>query len=215
MVRKSYSAMILAAAAALVMVGCGKEDLTDLQDTWAKKDGDVTTKLMELKNKNQQLHTEFNAVQAANITDSTKMADRTAAETMLNDHDKQIGEIETMLADLRTKRDSAAAAGKRAEYETAWKAAETEYEAALAKISTLESQSSEIDNKLDGLTSASATPKDTAAVNATGDSATAKSDMKKDEKVTAEGEKKADEKKDAEKTAEGETKTEEKKDAAK
>jgi hypothetical protein len=195
MVRKSYSAMILAAAAALVMVGCGKEDITDLQDTWVKKEGDVVTKLTDLKTKNQEIRSKFDVVKAANITDTVKLADRTIAETMLSDHDSQIGQIETTIASLKAKRDSAATMGKRADYEAAWKAAETEYEGLLAKISTLESQNGEIGNKVDGLANTNTAAIDTAATTPSGtDTAAAKASA--DEKKPSE---------DASKTAEGTT----------
>jgi hypothetical protein len=201
--------MILAAA--IVIAGCGKEDLTDLQDTWVKKEGDVIAKLAEVQAKNQELHSKFETVKASNITDTAKLADRTMAETMLGDHDTQIADVEKTIASLKAKRDSVATNAKRADFEAAWKAAETEYDACLAKIASLSSQNGEIGSKIDGLAATTAAaPIDTVAGAAKPDSA-ATAVTAKDAKKPAEEASKVDEKKDDKKAAEAE-KTEKKDD---
>jgi hypothetical protein len=203
MARMSYSALILAAAAALAIAGCGKEDITDIQDNWVKKEGEVITKVTDVQKQNNDLHTKFETVRTANITDSAKMADRAVAETMLSDHDSQIGAIEKTIDELRAKRDSTAANAKRADYEAAWKAAETEYDGLLAKIKTLDDQNGDIMSKINGLTGTSVGAMiDTAAskANAIGDSA--KALVSGSDKKPAEDAKIDETKKEEKKTAE-------------
>jgi hypothetical protein len=157
MIRKTYSALALLALAGMIMVGCGKEDLTELDSTWGKKEGDVVAKLAELQGKNQELTAKFETIKTANLADTTKASDRAMIDQMLKDHGTATGEIEKTINDLKAKRDEALKSGKKADYEAAWKDAEAQYEGALKRIDELQSQNSDIASKIDGLSSTAAT----------------------------------------------------------
>jgi|GEM_PF-2212449 len=167
MIRKTYSALALLAVAGMVMVGCGKEDLTELDTTWGTKDGDVVTKLNDFKAKHAELEARFQTVKANNVADTAKAADRTMVETMLKDQATAVGEVEQTLGELKTKREEALKAGVKADYEAAWKDAEAKYEAALTRLNELEKQQSEIDSKLNGLNSTTPAVTDTTVANGT------------------------------------------------
>jgi hypothetical protein len=191
MIRKTYSALALLALAGMVMVGCGKEDLTELDSTWGKKEGDVMAKYNELQTKNQELTTKFESVKTANLADTTKASDRAMIDQMLKDHQAAIGEIEKTINDLKAKRDEAMKSGKKADYEAAWKDAEAQYEGALKRIDELQSQNNDIASKIDGLSSAATTAPagtvDTAAAGTHVDTAAAaaKTDAKKPAETAA------------------------------
>ena len=119
MIRKTYSALALLAVAGMVMVGCGKEDLTEMDTTWGKKDSDVVTKLDELKTKNEDLTRAFETLKTANIADTAKAGDRDLVDQMLKDHQTAIGEIEKDVNHLKAKREEALKTGKKADYEAA------------------------------------------------------------------------------------------------
>jgi hypothetical protein len=163
MVRKTYGALAIVAIAALSIVGCGKEDLTDLTETWTKAESGVNEKLATVQGEHKMMVDEFQVVQAANATDTTKMADRDMVNQMITDHEKMVGEVEATIAELKTKRDAALAAGNRAEFETAWKEAEVKYAAAAETLDKIIGQHGDMKSKIDGLKNASAA-KDTAVV---------------------------------------------------
>jgi chromosome segregation ATPase len=162
MVRKTYSALAIVAIAALSIVGCGKEDLTDLNETWTKAESGVNEKLATVQGEHKTMVDEFQVVQTANATDSTKLQDRVMVNQMITDHEKLVGEVEATIADLKAKRDAALAAGKRADFEAAWKEAEVKYAAAAETLDKIESQHSDMKSKIESLKSAPAV-KDTAA----------------------------------------------------
>jgi hypothetical protein len=183
MIRKTFSALALLAVTGMVLVGCGKEDLTEMDNTWGKKEADVVAKLSELQAKHGELSAKFGTVQVANVADTAKAADRAMVETSLKNEETAVGTIETTINDLKAKRAEAMAAGKKGEYEAAWKDAEAKYEAALKQIDELEKQNSDLSSKINGLGSATpATTVDTAAMNGTGsvksDTATAAANSK-------------------------------------
>jgi hypothetical protein len=163
MVRKTYSALALVAIAAISIVGCGKEDLTDLNETWTKAESSVNEKLATVQGEHTTMVGEFQMVQAANATDTTKMADHAMVNQMIMDHEKMVGEVQQTIADLKNKRDAALAAGTRAEFETAWKEAEVKYAAATEMLDKLMGQHGDMKSKIDGLKSAPAVKDTTVA----------------------------------------------------
>lgn len=186
MMRKTYGTLLTIAAAALMMVGCGKEDVTDLSDAWTKKEGDVMTKLEEVRTRNTELMGRLQAVNTSSITDSSKIADRAMVETTLNEYMTKIGEVEASLNSLKAKRDSAATLGNRGEFEAMWKSAEADYTAAMGRLEEMENDYNNLANRLDALTTASTAIDTAASVNAndtakTSESAGAKSDATKTE----------------------------------
>lgn len=211
MIRKTYSALTLLAVAGMIMAGCGKEDLTEMDTTWGKKDSDVVMRFEELKTKNEDLTKAFEMIKTANIADTTKVADRALVDQMLKDHQAAIGEIEKTVNDLKAKREEALKTGKKADYEAAWKDAEPQYEALMKRIDELLNQNGEIGSKVSDIgnaTPAPSTTTDTAATGTTADSATAaKADAMKPAEVssTTKTEPKADEKKAATTTESGTT----------
>lgn len=177
MVRKTYSALVAVVLAALVMVGCGNEDVSDLATTWTGKEGDVQTKLAGVMAKHAELQGKFQALPAANPADTTAAADRTMAGTMLQDHQTKVAELEAKIKTHMTKREELMATpGSRADYEAAWKSAEADYEAALTSLNEIESQLGDVSSRLDNLSKPAAMPTttDTAAVGSTTKTDTAK-----------------------------------------
>lgn len=211
MIRKTYSALALLAVAGMVMVGCGKEDLTEMDTTWGKKDSDVVTKLDELKTKNEDLTRAFETLKTANIADTAKAGDRALVDQMLKDHQTAIGEIEKDVNDLKAKREEALKTGKKADYEAAWKDAEAKYEAISKRIDELQNQNGELGSKVTELGNAApAATTDTAATGtvAKPDTATAaKAEAKKPAETAGKTEVKADEKKAATPATESGTKS--------
>ncbi len=167
MIRKTYSALALLAVAGMVMVGCGKEDLTELDTTWGTKEGDVVTKLADFQTKNQDFAKRLETIKVDNAADTAKAADRAMVETMVKDQAAAVGEIEQTLNELKTKREEALKAGVKADYEAAWKDAEPKYEAALTRLNELEKQQSDIDSKLNGLNTTTPAVTDTTVANGT------------------------------------------------
>ena len=156
MVRKTYSTLVAIAVAALVMVGCGKEDVTDLTETWTAKAGEVQTKLDGVKAKNQEAQTQLTSTNVANTTDSMVVMERNAMQTLLQTNMTKVSEIETQLAANSAKRDSLATLGNRAEYEAAWKAADVEYSAAITALDEIEKNSNDIISRMGNLNTAPA-----------------------------------------------------------
>lgn len=167
MVRKTYSTLVAIAVAALVMVGCGKEDVTDLTETWTAKAGEVQTKLDGVKAKNQEAQTQLTSTTVANTTDSTVVMERNAMQTLLQTNMSKVSEIETQLAANTAKRDSLATLGNRAEYEAAWKAADVEYSAAITALDEIEKNSNDIISRLGSLNTAPAKTDTVAVTNGT------------------------------------------------
>lgn len=163
MVGRIYKTLAVVALAAVVMVGCGKEDVTDLTNTWTAKEGDVQTKLQEVQGKQAELQSRLQSVQVSNTADSATMAKRTIVEQMMQDHQAKIAEIEAKIKEHQDKRTQIAEAGNRAEYEAAWKSAETDYEAALASLDELASQSGTMSSAIDDLSNPPAAVDTTAA----------------------------------------------------
>ncbi len=165
MVRKTYSTLVAMAFAALVMVGCGKEDVSDLTSTWTTKDGEVQTKLTEVQTKSKELQGRLESFQVSNTADTMLTAERAAMITLLQANLSKISELEGNLKTHAATRDSLVTLGNRAEYETAWKSAETEYAGALASLDEIEKQNSDIASRLESLNSKpAAATTDTVAV---------------------------------------------------
>lgn len=170
MIRNTYKAMLTLAIAALAIVGCGKENVTDLSDAWTKAAGDLTTKLNDFKTKHGALVTKFETMKAsANPADTAMAETRAKMDQMIKDHEASVKEIETKLAESQTKMAEVVKAGKRADVETAWKAAEADYAAANAKLDELMKQHSEMESSMNSASSAAAT-----TTPATGDTSAAK-----------------------------------------
>lgn len=162
MVRKTYSALVAVALAALVMVGCGNEDVSDLATTWTGKEGDVQTKLAGVMAKHSELQGKFQALPAANPADTTAAADRSMVGQMLQDHQTKVAELEAKIKEHQAKREELMATpGSRADYEAAWKSAEADYEAALTSLNEIESQLGDVSGRLDNLNKPSAMPTNT------------------------------------------------------
>jgi hypothetical protein len=121
---------------------------------------------------------QFTAVPAADM-DSTKAQDHAMVNTMLTEHQTALGEIETKFNELKAKREEAAKAGGRAEFEAAWNAAKAEYDGLNAKIDELMSQHGDMKSKIDGFGNGAPATNDTAAAPAapaTSDTAAATTD---------------------------------------
>jgi hypothetical protein len=176
MVRKTYSAIAVIAIAAMSIVGCGKENVADLNDNWTKAENDLNSKLTEVKNEHSEILNKFQMVQTADITDSVKLQDRKTVDQMIQDHEKAVGEIEAKANDLKAKRDELMKSPKRADFEAAWNAAKADYDAANAKLDELKSQDSDMKSKIDGLGSGSTKPADTTAAHS-GTTSTGKDTM--------------------------------------
>lgn len=151
MIRMTSSALALLAIAALTIVGCGKEDVTDLNNDWTKLDNDVRTKLTDVKNAHQELVGKLAALPAGNTTDTATAATLKVIDAALKDHEAKLGEIDSLLAGSQTKRDEAAKSGKRADFEAAWNAAKPDYEAAVAKLDEIKDQTSKLSSEADKL----------------------------------------------------------------
>lgn len=198
MVRKTYSTLVAVALAAIVMVGCGPEDVSDVTSTWTEKEGEVQTKLAGVQAKNQELQTRLTNVTVANPADSTMVTERAALETMLQANMAKVTEIDAKLKEHGAKRDQMAQAGNRAEYEAGLKAAETEYAAATAALDEIEKQNNDIASRLDNLSKPAATTNGTDTTagmnNTNGTPGTDGTNMKKDTAVLVDDSKKTDEK---------------------
>lgn len=169
MIRNTYKAMLTLAIAALTIVGCGKENVTDLSDAWTKAATDFTTKLNEFKTQHAALATAFETMKAsANPADTAMAETRAKMDQMIKDHEAAVKEIETKLAESQTKMDEVVKAGKRADVETAWKAAEADYTAWNTKLDELMKQHSELEATMKAAPAAATTAP------ATGDTAAAK-----------------------------------------
>src|SRR5438477_3973753 len=115
MVRTSYKAFAVMAIVAISIVGCGKEDLTDLNDTWTKAENDLSAKIAETQNQQADMTGKFTAMPVADM-DTTKMQDHKMVDKMLQDHATALGEIETKFNELKAKREEAMKNGKRADF---------------------------------------------------------------------------------------------------
>lgn len=210
MTRTIHGAMILAVAA-FVMIGCGKEIPADLTKAWEEKEGGVMTQLTAAKSAFDDLMKQFQSLPK----DSTKAAEMTAIESELKGHESGIGDIEKMLNDLKTQKDSLVAAGKVGDFQALWETAQKTYEEIGPKIAAITTALGPVGEKIKGLMSGATA---TAAPATTGDSAATATVSATDAKVDAkdasvkadvkdatakEGEKTESEKKDGEKTESG------------
>ncbi|MCC7437605.1 MAG: hypothetical protein IT211_03825 [Armatimonadetes bacterium] len=170
MIHNTYKAMLTLAIAALAIVGCGKENVTDLSDAWTKAAGDLTTKLNDFKTKHGALVAKFETMKAsANPADTAMAETRAKMDQMFKDHEAGVKEVETKLAESQAKMAEVVKAGKRADVETAWKAAEADYTAWGAKLDELMKQHSEMEATMNTAATAAAT-----TAPATGDTTAAK-----------------------------------------
>lgn len=139
MIRKLSIALMLTAFMGVAIVGCGKEDLTDLQKSWTEKDGEVAAKLAEVNTKYGEAQAEMQTVQTADM-DTAEVQEYEANKARLETIGTQLADAQTKLDAQKEAMTKAGEAGKRAEYEAAWKTAEAEYEGLLASLNEIESQ---------------------------------------------------------------------------
>jgi hypothetical protein len=152
MFRKINSAIALLALGAVILVGCGKEDVADLEQTWTTQEGDLLTKLQDVQAKQGDLYTSLTTSPAAMNTDSAVVAERQLIEQKLTSFQERIASVEQTISDFKQKRQEATEAGNRATYETAWTEAKTAYETAMTDLNammtdlgTIESQIASLD----------------------------------------------------------------------
>lgn len=170
MIRNTYKAMLTLAIAALAIVGCGKENVADLSDAWTKAANDLTTKLSDFNTKHGEFVKKFETMKAsANPADTAMAETRAKIDQMIKNHADEVAKIQTALDDSKKKMDEVVKAGKRADIEAAWKAAEADYAAWNTKLDELMKQHGEMESSMNSASSASAT-----TTPATGDTSAAK-----------------------------------------
>ncbi|MBL7987392.1 MAG: hypothetical protein JNJ94_04950 [Chlorobi bacterium] len=171
MIRNTYKAMLTLAIAALTIVGCGKENVTDLSDAWTKAATELTAKLNEFKTHHGALVTKFETMKAsANPADTAMAETRAKMDQMFKAHEATVKEVETKLAESQAKMAEVVKTGKRADVETAWKAAEADYTKWNANLDELTKQHSEIEATMNSAATAAAAT----TAPATGDTSAAK-----------------------------------------
>ena len=139
--RRSLTLLAPVALLAIILACKEKMDptpLADNSDTWAKRDAEVTTRLVAFKERHDRMATDFEVANAtADPLDSAAMKRRGSADSLLHSHSVKIAEIELRLSQLRAKRDTLKTKGDNEALERGWKDAEGEYGTIIARIDQL------------------------------------------------------------------------------
>ncbi len=157
-----YQGMVAILAAAIFVAGCGKKEMpADLAKTWDQKEAEIMNKLTEVRGTFDELSGRFQSIAA----DSSILAKVPTVDGALKAAEMQIGEVEKVLNDTRTQRDSLVTAGRIDELNALWGSVRTTYDAIQPKLNNISSILAPIDAQLKAATAgpdATGTPAATA-----------------------------------------------------
>jgi hypothetical protein len=134
----------------LLVVGCGGDDLGNLNTEWTKRENDLFVKLNNVKGEYATLRTTLTRHGGATAGEAGILDER------LSVNERSIREIEDMIGRHRDARARAMEGGNAESMKTAWNSAEADYKGSMAKLDELESQRKEIDRDIAKLPKADA-----------------------------------------------------------